>query len=125
MPRVALASVSAPTVGKCVLRVKQQDSDCCSQSGNLKIRVDLALCGFISCPETELRAAGGPEMTNISKALVQHGFLCSEMLGNTPGPLLCAGSSTEPFTLDDLLLDETSVKCMKPGVSVLGGARGQ
>lgn len=67
-PWAALANVWAPTVGKYVLNIKQQDNDCRSQRGNLKIGVDLALCGFTSCPETELRAAGGPDMTNISEA---------------------------------------------------------
>lgn len=47
------------TLGKCALEVNQQENDHCPQSSNLKINVCLALCGFISCPETELGAADG------------------------------------------------------------------
>lgn len=51
-------------LGKRVLDIKLQNNDCCPQSGNLKIKRYPALCGFISCPETEPGAAAGPQVIN-------------------------------------------------------------
>lgn len=52
--------VFPPTSGKCVLDIKLQDIDNCSQIVKLNLKIYLAHCGFISCPETELGAADGP-----------------------------------------------------------------
>lgn len=46
-----------PTLGKYVLDVQLPKYWLLPQSGNLKIKTSLVLCGFISCPEMELSVA--------------------------------------------------------------------
>lgn len=48
-----------PTSDKHVLDVKLRDDGDSSQTVKLKLKIYLAHCGFISCPETELDAADG------------------------------------------------------------------
>lgn len=48
-----------PTLGKCVLDVQLPKYWLLPQSGNLKIKTSLVLCGFISCPEMQLSVADG------------------------------------------------------------------